>query len=320
MIQFALIGLGAWGKNYISTIDSFTDCRIKYVCSKTPQILQSLKGNYVKTTDYRELFTYSDIDGVIIATPALTHFQITKDFLNHGYNVLVEKPLTTNLEEGKTLQRISQKKKKILMVGYIYLYNPAFAKLLRIIKKIGKVRYIQTEGFDWTPSRKDISVLWDWGSHDISMCLQIMQQFPKKIHASAYGINKNVGTVSLALYFKEAQAIINFGCILPKKKREVFVIGEKGSIIFDDTAEKKLIFFQNRGLAYSNDNLEARKTYPSYGNISPLAAEIRAFRDAIKGRKLPMSDIQYALGVTKILTLSEQAIYKNTFYNKAHSD
>lgn len=307
MIQFALVGLGAWGRNYISTIESFTDCRIKYICSNTSEKLQSFKGDYIKTTNYKDLFSYSDIDGVIIATPALTHFQMTKDFLTHGYDVLVEKPLTTSLSEGKALQQIVKKKKKILMVGYVYLFNPAFVSLLNIVKMIGRVRYIQTQGFDWKPWRKDVSVLWDWGSHDVSMCLQIMHEFPKEIRAYAYGVNKNVGTVSLSLYFKEAQAVINFGCIFPKKRRELLIVGEKGSIIFDDTAEKKLTFFQNKGLTCINNNVTAKK-HPSYENILPLAAEVRAFINAIKGVESPISDIDHALDVTKILTLAEQAI------------
>src|SRR3989344_6498148 len=124
MITLSLIGAGKWGKNYINTIHSLSFCE--------------LPDSYIKTKNYKELLNFNNIDGVIIATPASTHFQIAKAFLEKGFNVLIEKPLTTSYKAALKLYRIAEKTKSTVMVGHIFLYNPAFLKVKELIKSIGK--------------------------------------------------------------------------------------------------------------------------------------------------------------------------------------
>ena len=93
MINLALIGVGAWGKNYISTLKSFTDCRIKYLCAESTKSLNVYGDDYIKVTDYKELFSFPDIDGVIIATPnstpvSYTHLDVYKRQDLKRYNEL----------------------------------------------------------------------------------------------------------------------------------------------------------------------------------------------------------------------------------------
>ena len=69
MVNLALIGIGAWGKNYITTCKKLPNISIKYLCATSKKNLDTYSGNYIKTTNYKDLFNYSDIDGVIVATP-----------------------------------------------------------------------------------------------------------------------------------------------------------------------------------------------------------------------------------------------------------
>lgn len=76
MITLGLVGVGAWGKNYLKTISLFERIKVKYVCTRSQNSLQQLPNSTTKTTDYKELAKYHDIDGIIVATPASTHFKI----------------------------------------------------------------------------------------------------------------------------------------------------------------------------------------------------------------------------------------------------
>ena len=95
MTQLALIGRGVWGMNYIRTIRSLPWCE--------------LPDANVKTRDYRSLLTRRDIDGVIIATPASTHFGIAQEFLARGFHTLIEKPLATSVTDAKALTQLAKK-------------------------------------------------------------------------------------------------------------------------------------------------------------------------------------------------------------------
>src|SRR5260221_7500713 len=115
MITLGLIGKGAWGKNYIKTAKSISECTIP--------------DAYIKTTDYKDLLTKKDIQGIIIATLASTHFKIAKDFLQAGFNILVKKPVTTSQKEIEELVILQQKIKSVAMVGHEFVFHPAFQKM-----------------------------------------------------------------------------------------------------------------------------------------------------------------------------------------------
>jgi predicted dehydrogenase len=87
------------------------------------------------------------IDLVTVATPNSTHFEITKEFLEGGFNVLCEKPMTMTVEEGEEIVKISQKTNKICAVNYGYTGYSLVRHMKAMIKRgdIGKVRLVNAE-------------------------------------------------------------------------------------------------------------------------------------------------------------------------------
>lgn len=303
MTTLALIGIGRWGINYINAIKSTNNIRIKYLCSTNTKSFDKIPNIFIKLDDYRKLFPYKDIDGIIIATPASTHFNISKDLLLKGYNILIEKPFTTNYKDAVTLKEIHESINSVVMVAHIYLYNPAFIKTCAVLKKIGEIKYLECEGSNWAPIRKDVSALWDWAPHDISMCLEILKEDPVEIQAWGVSILKPLkknafDTVYIRLGFTHnVQAFIRLGILSPIKKRKVTIIGSRSSVIFDDTKDRKIQLFNNTGTVY-----------PSYSDNKPLFMEIMEFADCIKTKKNPRSDLYLALRVSKIIHYVEQSI------------
>lgn len=295
MTTLALIGAGRWGKNYINTINNLSSCK--------------LPDKFIKTSNYKDLFAFDNIDGVIIATPSSTHFKIAKEFLERGFNILIEKPMTTNYKDALELFKIARQYKNIVMVGHIYLYNPAFLRVEKLIKSIGKIKYISTEGMNYGPIRSDVSALWDWGPHDISMLIDLLGSLPEEV--SAYGLSslrpdtEFYDMCNLKLKFpNDIFVFVNIGWLSPIKKRNMTIVGEKSTIVFDDTIEKKI--------AVIRDSRTKETSYPSFPKGSSLTFEILNFVDLIQSKgKINKSSLEMGLDVVKVLEACEKSIKLN---------
>src|SRR5207244_2105391 len=89
-------------------------------------------------------FSDQNVRGVVIATPAETHYQIAKEAIEAGKDVLVEKPLTLDVTDGERLVQLGRERGAILMVGHLLEYHPAVLRLRELIEsgEIGELQYI----------------------------------------------------------------------------------------------------------------------------------------------------------------------------------
>lgn len=315
MMTLALIGAGKWGKNYLKTTELILDCRIKYICTSTKETLSKFPNSYIKTTNYQELINYEDIDGIIIATTSSTHFETAKFFIQKGYDLLIEKPFTTSYSTSLKLQALAKKSKSLVMVGHIYLYHPAFIKLIELLRRIGKVIYFSTEGSNFGPIRTDTSVLWDWTPHDLSMVSLLIEEDP--INIAAWGVNrlkpnpKLFDMVYLRLQYSNGiQVFSKMGWLSPVRKRSITIVGEGGSLIFDDCSEHKIQYI-NAPIRVIEEQKTYSISYPQYTNKTALQNELEEFVTCIKLHKQPKSDINLAIKIAKLIHFAEQSLNKN---------
>ncbi|GEM_PF-3204967 len=296
MINLALIGVGSWGRNYIKTIGKIKDLNLKYICASTSKSLEKFPDNYIKLTDYKKLVNCKDINGIIIATPATSHYEISRYFLSKGFNLLIEKPLATNYSQAEKLMKVCKGSKSIAMVGHIFLYNKAYLKFKDLASRIEGIKYLDFEGCDYGPFPKDSPVLWEWAPHDVSMCLDLLSEMPIGVSASSVAN----GMVFARLKFKNVQAFMKFGWLSLEKKRKITVVGEKSSVIFDDTKEKKVIFYNNKKV----DEPE----YLTYSLEQPLMSEIKEFINCLRNKKNPKTNINNSASVIKVIEAMQRSI------------
>src|SRR5690242_7477380 len=100
-LRFGVIGWGYWGPKIARNLDTLPYAGVSMVADQDTHRLDSLMVDRpsIKTTTLAEEVFRSDVDGVIIATPVRTHYQLAKAALLHGKHVLVEKPITANVAE-----------------------------------------------------------------------------------------------------------------------------------------------------------------------------------------------------------------------------
>jgi len=131
MTSVAVIGAGYWGKNLVRNFHNLGS--LKLVCDKNESLLADFKSHYTDIETclaLTDVLTREDIEGVVISTPAETHFNLARESLLAGKNVLVEKPLVLHDKEAEELISLAAEKDRILMVGHLLQYHPVLRKWL----------------------------------------------------------------------------------------------------------------------------------------------------------------------------------------------
>ena len=148
-MKIAVVGCGHWGKNLVRNF--FELGVLTAVCDSNYSSLEMVKNNYpgvTTTNNYDDLFKPElKIDGLVIATPSSTHYELAKQALMAGKNLYVEKPLASSLKEAEELQKLALDRGLVLMVGHLLLYHPAVNKLKTLISQgyLGDIQYINSD-------------------------------------------------------------------------------------------------------------------------------------------------------------------------------
>src|SRR6266705_2354125 len=129
----AVIGSGYWGKNLVRNFHDLS--ALHTVCDTNLQVLRDVEATYVirSTIDFNAVIADPGIQGIVIATPAVQHFELARMALLADKDVYVEKPLALHAHQGRTLVDLAASRNRILMVGHILEYHPAVLELKKLI-------------------------------------------------------------------------------------------------------------------------------------------------------------------------------------------
>lgn len=188
-LNLAIIGQGRSGKDihgkyYISSDNIYFN--VKYVVEKDARRREISKKRYAGCevlSDYKELFSKKDIDIVVNASFSDQHFSITKDLLEHGYNVLCEKPFVRNYYEFDLLNNLAKEKGVVLAAFQQTFYAPFYQDVLRVMREkiIGdavqvSIRYNSfSRRWDWqTLQKKMAGNTYNTGPHPLGIALGVL--------------------------------------------------------------------------------------------------------------------------------------------------
>lgn len=328
-INIGIIGCGHWGPNFVRNFYSMPEVRVVGICDLNTAKLAQIKNTYKNIpayTDYRRLLDNSRLDAVVVSTPASTHYKIAKEALEKKKHVLVEKPLSTDLEQAEALIRISRKAAKVLMVGHTFLFNPAVNKIKEIVRKkeLGRIYYIHSRRTNLGPLRKDVNAVWDLSPHDISIINYILGRMPLEVSAYAQRFLAHklddVGFIILK-YPRKILVHIHASWLDPKKIREMVFIGDSKMLVYEDTDLNQPIKVYDKGVmgeryerpyrSFKEFQLIIRDGTTDVLKIEkeePLKRECRHFIDCIvKGTK-PLTDAEGGLSILKVLSAVDKSI------------
>lgn len=326
--KIGIIGCGYWAANILNSLKDLGQTNI-YVFDKDKDKSKILKKrfNFIKIINsLTQIVNDQEIDCFFLVTPASTHYVIGKKILKKGKDLFIEKPATTSIQHLTKLSRIAKKKGTILMIGYVYIFNPYIQFIKRAIKKniLGKIKYIYYERCNLGPIRNDTSCIWDLSSHDISTTIYLLDKIPKFQNAQIYNLlnKKNADICNVILKVNKVHIEIKSSWIYPEKTRKLIIIGEKKMLQFDELLKGKEIQIYNKYAKYPNvvkkfsrkifkpgANISIGKTYiPKINFYAPLMREIQHFLNCVKKKEKPKTNASYALEISKIITDIERLI------------
>ncbi len=314
--NIAVIGAGAWGKNLVRNFYELNALRT--VCDTRRETVKAHREKYPDinfTSSYEVVLGDSDIDGVVIAAPAETHYKLAREALSAGKNVYVEKPLALKLEEARELIAMAEKSKLILMVGHILRYHPAVNKLKELIDtgELGKIQYIYSNRLNMGKIRTEENILWSFAPHDISVILFLLDEQPEAITATGGNyLQKDITDVTLTSmdFPGGVRCHIFVSWLHPFKEQKLVVVGDKKMAVFDDLTEEKLFLYPHR-VEWQNRipvACKAEAKIVPVQMVEPLKLECRHFIDCIQNQETPITDGYEGLQVLEILTAAQSSI------------
>ena len=298
-MNFAIIGLGYWGKNYYRILNSNDNINLSAVVDSNQNI--NLDEGTEHFLDLEELLNSKiNIDAAIIATPTNTHYRITKKLLNNGIHVLVEKPLSTKADEASELINLADEKNLVLLVDHTFLYNEAINFAIKSIQdgEIGSLLHINFERTNLGPIRSDVSCLWDLTTHDVSILNAITPNEPTQIRASSFNTSQteSFDMVNVSLNYENNLFVTMFSSWLhPEKTRKIKIVGDKKMIVFDDLNfnepikiyDKKFDQIYDKEISQNNNNSFFSFSIgdvvsPFIQNSEPLQQVVKHFMSSIE--------------------------------------
>ena len=238
-MKLCLVGCGRWGKSYLKTIENIDSLSINWIVLR--KSIPKIEKNYNFVYDLDKLLKVENVDGVIIATPQKTHFELAKICIKYHVPVLIEKPFTETYEESKILHEEFKKNKLISVVGYQQLFSKKHNLLKTRIANMGKIKNVYSIALSNGPFRKDISVIRDWGSHEVALALDLFEDMPESIKIEKNDKNYDnfyKGLYNLQIKFSHKRQFNSFfGNQSKIKKKEVIVEYDDGLIFQDNLSQ-----------------------------------------------------------------------------------
>lgn len=328
LTQLAVVGIGGWGKNLARNYYQIQGCNLKYICDLDQKRLEELRlqlPNTTMCTHFNVLLEDSELDAIVIATTAASHYELAKAALNLGKHVYVEKPFVLKISQAKDLIQLAEHKSCVLMVGHLLEYHPVINRLKELIDslELGDIYYIYNQRLNLGRVRGDENALWSFAPHDISTILYLLGRQPTDVAARGqYYLQPGIeDVVFLSLNFNnEAMAHIHVSWLDPHKIRKITIVGSKKMAVFDDMeSTEKLRIYDKSADQNAKYNSFAEYITLRFGDITiphlkidePLKLECQHFLNCIRDGKQPRSDGRDGLRVVEVLDAAQRSLKAN---------
>jgi len=305
-VNIGIVGLGRWGTNYLRTLTEL-GASVKWVCGRSEvdltKALKEVDSEARATTNYDDVLTDKETDAVAVVTNAASHYELAKKALMADKHVIVEKPMTLNSKDAEELVKMANERKKVLMVGHTHRFNVAIQKIKEDVTAglFGNIKYIYSFGANSGPVREDVSALWDFGPHDLTIIAYLLGEYPVSVSANGASFSEkgkeDIFTMDLK-FSNNIFAVAVGTCLHPVKERSLVIVGEKMSASFNDYAKANK-------LKYYTGNSE---NFPEINEVKPLTEQLRHFLQCVEKNERPYTDGLEGLSVVKVLEAAQKSM------------
>lgn len=287
-LNVAVIGVGSWGKNHARAFFELENVNLVGIFDQFHERAKEIAKKYnCKPFDaISDIAKSEDIDMVSIVTPTSTHCDIALEMINRGKHVLIEKPMTSTVEEAERIIDAEKSSDVKVTIGFIERFNPVVirSKQLIIDNELGNLVLMSARrlGPFWPDRLKDVDVIRDVSIHDIDAFRYLAGKDPVNLYARGGKLRH--------VYYDYAEIILDFGegvtgfiesnYLTPHKYRKLNLTCENGIVEGDYITQEYVVedkeWIRNRKITWQE----------------PLKAELKAFAEAcINNTTPPISSI-----------------------------
>src|SRR5215472_9288344 len=320
MPRVAVVGCGYWGKNLVRNFHALGV--LSAVCEEMESARATARAIAPEVPIYstlQELIGKNHIDAIVLATPAETHYSLTKAALEASLDVLVEKPLALNYREGLDLKITSERRGRILMVGHLLEYHPAVLRLRELLAagELGRLAYIYSNRLNFGKIRTEENALWSFAPHDIAVILRLVGELPIEVTCTGGSyVTPNLAdvTVSCLLFRSGVRAHIFVSWLNPFKEQKLVVVGERRMAVFDDVARTDKLVVYDQSVDLSNRQPVLRRGERqalAIADEEPLRRECAHFLSCIQTRQTPVTDAESGIAALRVLEACQTSLQLN---------
>jgi predicted dehydrogenase len=314
-LNLAAVGLGYWGPNLARNLDELDGAELTSICDRDEARLERYGGRFPearKTTRFEDLLEDDSLDAVAIATPAVTHFELTRQALLAGKHVFVEKPLALSSALGEQLVALAEERALVLMPGHLLLYHPGVTKLKDLVdsEELGRLLYVYGNRQNLGQIRKDENALWSLGAHDLSVILHLVGEEPVEAWARGESfLNPGVEDVVFC-YLRFPSGVVahmHLSWLDPHKMRRMTVVGDRKMAVFDDMEPERKVTVYDKGPQQPAETWGEWQTrsgdisIPKVANDEPLRLECERFLELLRGEGDRIAAAREGLAVVRAL-------------------
>ena len=238
-MRAGVVGAGHMGQYHLLVYAELWDVDLVGLVDVNAELVARLAAQYdcQGFTDHRQLF--GKVDVVSIAVPTPLHFQVAREFLQAGISVLVEKPLTTTLDDARELFRIARANGVALHVGHVERYNGAVQELRKIVANPILVESRRLGPF--VPRVQHDTVVMDLMIHDIDIVLGLVDSEVRRIVASGAQVHSTRTDVANVQIVFESGTIANITASrATEQKVRTLAITQPDAYVFLDYADQDI--------------------------------------------------------------------------------
>ena len=221
-----------------------------------------------------------EIECAVVATPTTTHFDVASELIEAGRDVLVEKPITAEVDDGRRLVELAAKRNRVLQVGHVERYNPAIVAVAPLLRDI---RYLEAERLGVFVGRSlDIDVLLDLMIHDLNLVLSLLHSRVTEVRAVGVPVlTEKVDITNVRLELENgAVANLTASRVSQERIRKVRFFSSEAYISID-TKEQEV-----KGFRLGNRTIEPIAIVVE--KKEPLRAELESFVHCVRERGRPL--------------------------------
>jgi predicted dehydrogenase len=320
----AVVGLGYWGPNLLRVLVERTDIDVRWMCDADPARLERLARRYPNvspTLDLDDVLEDPEVDGVLLATPVFTHYELARRCLEADKHTLVEKPLAASGADAAALINLATERELVLMCGHTFLFSPPVRAVRKLIDdgELGELYFVSSSRVNLGLHQRDVSVVWDLGPHDFSILLYWLGAPPTQIRATGRdSIVPGIADVAFVTMEFPSGVIANveLSWLAPSKLRRTVIVGSKKMIVYEDGAAEAVRIF-DRGVVYKDPETfgEYHLSYrtgdilsPQLSSDEPLALQTEEFVRLLRGGGTPLHCLALASDVVRLAEAAEASI------------